>query len=302
MHNISIGFLIYDTDNLGDWTQTAAAMYVWWVYFGKTETFKQFLETCISTSYLYTYPITWIVRDRISNTKKPDGIESVVLICNAWWMHLKEKKYNFIPPNWIKPIYTSIHIKDSDILTSDTIMYLKQYEPIGCRDISTKLLLEEKNIKAYFSGCLTMIIDLRDNNIGFNKTIDYSNNTIYIDIFKNNTTLSKENIIKKCQKHYKILDKNNILLVIQDAINYMYAKMVVTTRLHIWLPLVCNSCNVKLINVKTGLIFKNGDTDNQNQKINRFNGLTNIIYENDNIDSFKINLLNDTISSIKKLM
>ena len=40
----SIGILAYDTVNLGDWTQTAGAMYAWWTYFQKPNTFKQFVE------------------------------------------------------------------------------------------------------------------------------------------------------------------------------------------------------------------------------------------------------------------
>ena len=38
--SIGIGIMTYDTTNLGDWTQTAAALYVWWIYFKKPRTFK----------------------------------------------------------------------------------------------------------------------------------------------------------------------------------------------------------------------------------------------------------------------
>jgi hypothetical protein len=62
--------------------------------------------------------------------------------------------------------------------------------------------------------------------------------------------------------------------------------------------LICNDGNVKLLNKKTGNIFQNQDTDNQSQKINRFNGLTEIIYGKNNLQSFKNTLLNDTLNKI----
>jgi len=97
----SIGILCYNTINLGDWTQTAAALYIWWDYFEKPDTFKQFVQDCITTSYIKNYPITWIERDEISLTAKPNGVDNVILICNAWMMHTKNDRYNFPPPNWI---------------------------------------------------------------------------------------------------------------------------------------------------------------------------------------------------------
>lgn len=84
--------------------------------------------------------------------------DEVKLIMNAWWMHYPE---NFPPSDKINPLFISFHVnpgKADALLTDRTVTYLKKYEPIGCRDHGTKRLMEEKGIKAYFSGCLTLTL------------------------------------------------------------------------------------------------------------------------------------------------
>ena len=300
MNRISIGVLTYDTVNLGDWTQTSAALYVWWHYFKKPQTFKKFIEECIETSMIQDYPITWINRDSMSLVEKPENIDKVIILCNAWWMHKKDDIYNFVPPNWITPIYTSMHIYNSDVVDIKVIEHLKQFEPIGCRDISTKILLEKNNIKAYFSGCLTMLFDFKIDNFGFNQTVDYSNNHIHIDV---PVLYNSKNIIYKSQhRSSDINDKNKLLSCLQDMINYMNSPWIVTSRLQIWLPLSCNNIPVSLINLHNGQKIGNGDPDNSGQEINRFNGLTEIVYEKTNLEAFKKTLLNETLDKINVLI
>jgi len=44
-------------------------------------------------------------------------------------------------------------------LDSKGVAYLEKYQPIGCRDHYTVKLLEEKGIRAYYSGCLTLTLN-----------------------------------------------------------------------------------------------------------------------------------------------
>jgi hypothetical protein len=210
-----IGVLIYDTTNLGDWTQTAASLYVWWIYFKRPDTFKNFVEGCIIKSEIGPYPITWINRDRISEYEKPEGIDKLVLLCNAWWMHKHNNEYCFIPQDFIKPIYISFHIANKALITDKVIQYLKTQEPIGCRDESTKNLLESKGVKAYFSGCLTMILNLRDSKLGFTPNNYYAGNKVSVD-YKHETT---RNFVQVTQltddlnnkyNNQKLIDNGNI--------------------------------------------------------------------------------------------
>jgi hypothetical protein len=299
-HKKSIGILTYDTINIGDWTQTAATMYAWWQYVKRPDTFKGFVEKCIATSTMNGIPITWINRDRIKMCVKPDGIDEVVVVCNGWWMHKHDNVFQFPPPDWITPMYISMHIHEPSLLQKDVIAHLKKYEPIGCRDLSTKKLLEQHGVTAYFSGCVTMIFNIKDEQLGFVQTVDYSKNILHIDPPARIATTPE--VITKSQHHTNGATLTNIIQSVQDLINYMSAIKVVTLRLHMWLPLACNDCNVVLMNNSTKKEFVNGDKDNAYQSVNRFNGLTELVYNKDVLRAFKPVLLRDVLTRMDRAL
>ena len=103
--------------------------------------------------------------------------------------HIYRKKYNFkklkeeifcvfygfsglkgweegLPMKSIKPLIISMHIKnhDRDLLKNkpDILNYLREHEPIGCRDKSSARFLQELGVKAYFSGCFSLTLDRKD--------------------------------------------------------------------------------------------------------------------------------------------
>ena len=101
--------------------------------------------------------------------------EKVNVIMNAWFMWHPE---NFPPSDIINPLFISFHLVPSiadRFLTKETISYLKKYEPIGARDISTKDILEKHGIKSYFSGCLTLTLGLKY------KSNKHEGNIIFVD-------------------------------------------------------------------------------------------------------------------------
>ena len=49
-----------------------------------------------------------------------------------------------------------------EYLTGPGYEYLKQYEPIGCRDYYTQERMEERGIANYFSGCVTLTLPKRE--------------------------------------------------------------------------------------------------------------------------------------------
>lgn len=78
------------------------------------------------------------------------------LIANGWFMHRNFRgDFDFPFPDHISPIFVSVHINNPDILTPQTVAYLKRHEPIGCRDWNTVYGLRDFNIASFFSGCLT---------------------------------------------------------------------------------------------------------------------------------------------------
>ena len=87
--------------------------------------------------------------------------EKTNVIMNAWFMWNPE---HFPPSSSINPLFISMHIVPSiadKMLTPLTISYLKQYEPIGARDMMTKAILERYGVRSYFSGCLTLTLGLK---------------------------------------------------------------------------------------------------------------------------------------------
>ena len=112
------------------------------------------------------------ILDRESLNSYNDEPRKVII--NGWFM---EKPLNFPPSSNIKPLFISFHINPdivSDFLNSNTISYLKEHQPIGCRDTFTQELLEKHNIKTFFSSCVTLTLNKAD----------------YISpVYKKNTTL-----------------------------------------------------------------------------------------------------------------
>ena len=93
-----------------------------------------------------------------------------------------ENPENWPPSKKIIPLFISFHINPTakkKILTKKGINYLRKFEPIGCRDNYTKKLLNKVNIKAYFTGCLTLTLNKKKY---INKSI--KNDILIISVFE----------------------------------------------------------------------------------------------------------------------
>lgn len=83
----------------------------------------------------------------------------IKLIMNGWFTHNIHK---WVPSEPINPLFVSFHLNSTAapfMLSDRGIAYLKQHQPIGCRDKFTVQILKEKGIDAYFTGCLTLTLD-----------------------------------------------------------------------------------------------------------------------------------------------
>ena len=205
----------------------------------------------------------------LSNLKYYNG-PILNLIMNGWFFIYEGNK---IVSDKINPIYLSFHISNKEAIDSEAINNFKKYEPIGCRDLFTYKILKKKNIKSYFSACLTLTLDIdysakdseRTNEIIF---VDYSlgeipqvDKTLYSlkaynfkEIIKlnHNYKRSKSNI-ERFKKAKYLLDR------------YARAKLVVTTRLHAAFP--CLALKTPVIFVRRKKFFDG----------NRFSGLYNFL-------------------------
>ncbi len=134
------GLFKYDrTNNVGDEIQTLSA--------------KRFLP----------HVDDWIQRDR---TYDYNPIEQTRVIFNGWFLHNPEHFH--IHPN-VEPLFISFHATSGRGLENFAIPFsemlkdipgaaepLRQFAPIGVRDLYTWRLLQDLDIPSYFSGCLTL--------------------------------------------------------------------------------------------------------------------------------------------------
>lgn len=126
------GVLKFSSYNIGDEIQSVAAM--------------QFLP---QVDY-------YIHREDIDKFRS-EG-DKVKLIMNAWWMWRPD---HFPPSKDIEPLLISMHISETirnRFLENGVKEYLIQNGPVGCRDLGTLQYLQENNVPAYFSGCLTLTL------------------------------------------------------------------------------------------------------------------------------------------------
>ena len=101
--------------------------------------------------------LTRFDRDASSYFALPEGTWTIAF---GWYMHsIFHMKFDIPLNERLRPIFLSFHLNKAELLTDDTIAYLKKYGPIGCRDWSSVFLLQAAGVPAFFSGCLTTTID-----------------------------------------------------------------------------------------------------------------------------------------------
>lgn len=227
--------------NIGDYIQSLAA--------------KQFLPQVDS----------YVNRERLGQYTG----ELSQIILNGWFTHHPE---TWVPSAQLQPLFISLHINSSAadrMLSESGIAYLRQHEPIGCRDHYTVRLLESKGIKAYFSGCLTLTLDSyakKDSKVDgeiyivdplyglpnkdriFNNPKSFIKGVITGDIFKTNSasefmkTIFSQSLLDKAKYIKQELPKEKYtedekFEIAEDLLKkYSTAKLVITSRIHCALP------------------------------------------------------------------
>ncbi len=205
----------------------------------------------------------------------------IKMILNGWFTFNTK---NWVPNNKITPLFVSFHINNTaapSMLSEKGIAYLKNHEPIGCRDQFSVDTLKAKGIDAYFSGCLTLTLDsykvddsLRTENIYIvdplysyptieKVTYDYKrflrsiqNGTIFqlwkkkshvsnfidSEVLKNAIHINQEPPAKKYSHEQKFEMAEDLLH------KYAKAKLVITSRIHCALPCLAMGTPVIFIN------------------------------------------------------
>ena len=93
--------------------------------------------------------------------------EKVKMIMNGWYLDCLE---SWPPSDSIDPLLISMHFNSSVNDTIEVISsskskdFFSSYGPVGCRDYSTLNLLNNLEIDAYYSGCLTLTLEGKNEN------------------------------------------------------------------------------------------------------------------------------------------
>ena len=125
---------------------------------------------CLNTNNIGDYIQTIAVINLIGKDYKILDRESLnrykekprKIIINGWFM---ENPLNFPPSSNLNPLFISFHINPSiskAFLNTSTLSYLKEHQPIGCRDKFTQTLLETHKIKTFLSSCVTLTLNKKD--------------------------------------------------------------------------------------------------------------------------------------------
>lgn len=233
------GLLMYkNTDNIGDDIQSYAE--------------KRFLPRVDAV----------IDRESLDSVCLENGqAEPVSVIMNAWYLH---EKYHWPPAGLINPLFISTHFSargdrngiGDRFLDGLGGAYLRQFQPIGTRDESTRRLLKRKGIRAYFSGCLTLTLSLPD-------TSEKSDEVILTDVHPAIAAALKKQFPGEnwqSATHFVDPEANSALTPEErldgvEALLYRYkrAKCVITQRLHCALPCLALGTPVLLLYEKTNL-------------------------------------------------
>ena len=218
-------------------------------------------------------------RDEMNRLKEKNPVTSFF---NAWYGDIDA---DWPPPGNIDPIMTSIHIHENvENKWTRSVGYLKQHEPIGCRDLSTMEFLRSIDVKSYFSGCMTLM--LKNPRLTKPRT-----NTIYVVDVKNKEymDLFPPEIVKESSSlthgHPEWAASN--LKLFSAAYNlleaYASAKLVITQRIHCALP--CVALGTPVIFIQSPKLP--GGEGSETQSSPRTHGLTPLFHT---VDLYKMSL------------
>ncbi len=221
------------------------------MYYKSTDNIGDDIQTYVAIKYL-PHIDYYIDRESLS-CFVPKEKEYVSMIMNGWYIH---NKIAWPPSPYINPLLISMHFRNlKEVDIGDEYLkgfggeFLKQYEPVGARDIETEKRLKQNGIETYFSGCMTLTLDKF-------KNTEKKEKICLVDV--------GEEVIKKVGQstncnieilsHFldqKETEKKAISQRMKEVENllkkYQEAKLIITNRLHVALPSVALGTPVILL-------------------------------------------------------
>lgn len=138
--------------------------------------------------------------------------------------------------------------------SSDELVYLNRYEPIGCRDIYTMNALRKNNVSAYLNGCMTAAFPHKWTGPNGKEKV------FCIDVNDDFKKYIPERIMKHCEFSSHMFYPSELPNGPEEKARELYekyiqeARMIITTRLHGALP--CLAAGIPVILAKDNLSFR----------------------------------------------
>lgn len=162
-----------------------------------------------------------------------------------------------LPPRII-PLFISSHFA-KNVLEEKEINYLRQYEPIGCRDEFSLQIMREHGIRAYIGGCITTVFPKRKPSI-------CSEKVFLVDIPKSLETYIPKDILNRAERCTHMVSIPKCEMTTQDGkINYQKSKqmlkkyekeagLVIGSRLHALVP--CMAMGIPVIGAFENISYR----------------------------------------------
>ena len=195
------------------------------------------------------------------------------------------KRVNLPPKGDFSPIIYSFHISEwgpfydrevhPSFLSKESAKFYKKSLSVGCRDTHTLKLMEKMKVSSYFSGCITLSL----NKDKYHSENDKNNYVLFVDVPNkyNNILEEKTKLIYKDLEIIKMthnldssFDDENLRFekARQHLKKFCNAKLVITTRLHVFLP---------CLSFGTPVIFIFDDQELNNSRIRDYTSMVNTI-------------------------
>lgn len=186
----------------------------------------------------------------------PNTEEKVALIANGWFL---QYTLNWPPSPYLEILPISMHFTNKDWFWDTTdrpyhlqgygLKYLKNIEPIGCRDSHTQKLLTEKGIRTEYTGCMTLTLQKFE---GIEKkdyicAVDVSD--AVVEQIRKTTDMEVKVMTHIVPEDYYKLSWDERMEKVEELLKiYQGARAVVSYRLHCALPCLSLETPVILLN------------------------------------------------------
>jgi len=183
-------------------------------------------------------------RDRLAYANPSEPMK---IVMNGWFSHQPQ---TCLPFNLnLEPVFWGFHITDYNhsweyFRQKEVIAYLKQYEPIGCRDPYTADRLSQLGVETFVSYCLTLTLSKREcePENGYIFVVDGDHIPLPLEFNERIISVSHRSLCWNRETLKRLLAKQ---LLRQYKTK---ATLVVTTRLHCLLPCIAMGIPVVFFN------------------------------------------------------